>query len=339
MIQNRQVALKALLIGFGILLGLATLAVSLEIYGRVTARLNRGSSFSSLSELRSEMISDDKNPGGKSLSLRALIYPNPDDRIIYELRPNLDAIFQKVRVLTNSCGMRSKEIAVKKSPGVYRIALLGDSFAFGWGVNQEKIFAHVLEDTLNRSGAGKTKFEVLNFGVPGYSTFQEVYRFLESGADFDPDAILVYFINNDFGYPFYVRDAARPGGMLSGMEFARIAMKALDPEVEDQKLLMNGLDPNSSIRALSDFAREKGIRLSVAINPYKKWEKDQKRVPILNQRRDIELIDMKDPLMNSIEARAIPLPDLQLPDDPHPSAIKHKLFGEILASYYLGVAQ
>jgi hypothetical protein len=108
------------------------------------------------------------------VSLRAIVRSHPSDSIIYTLKPDLDLNFVRARVQTNSCGMRSPERPIVKPPGVYRIALLGDSFAFGWGVEQHETFAQKLEDVLNKRSRGHVKFEVLNFGVPGYSTFQEV---------------------------------------------------------------------------------------------------------------------------------------------------------------------
>lgn len=340
MSQVRQIVIKSGLVAFGLLLGILVLAFGVEILDRIQEHRGKGSDFGSLNELRAEMVSSDQQPAnGGSVSLRAIIYPHPDDHIIYDLRPNISVTFQKVPVRTNSCGMRGAETTISKPPGVYRIALLGDSFTFGWGVDEDKIFARVLENTLNRTAKNGIRFEVLNFGVPGYSTFQEVSKFIESGADFNPDAVLVYFISNDFGYPFFVRDVTRSGGMLSGLEFTRLLGKALNPEMEDQRLLMGGLDPNSSMKILSDFTRERGIKLSFALNPYRKWEKDKSRMKILDERSDIEFIDMKEPLLYSIDVRKIPLNELQLPDDPHPSAKKHEIFGQILASYYLGVTQ
>ncbi len=334
MALGRQFFLKAGLALGGALFGLVLLAVSAEVYLRVSNRLHRGSSFESLADLRDSMLTREA-PSSGSLDLRDIIYPNPDDHIIYELRPNLDVTFQKVPVHTNSCGMRNREVATEKPIDVYRIALLGDSFAFGWGVREEESFAQVLERSLNRAAQGKFKVEVLNFGVPGYSTFQEVYRFIDMGAQFNPDAVLVYFVSNDFGYPFMVRDMARPGKLLSSFEFARLTWQAMNPDIAQQKMFLMGLDPNATLKVLSDFTRERGIQLAVAINPYQKWPKEKWRLPVLKKRNDITLIELGVPLNQAIEARHIPVEKLKLPTDPHPSAQKHALIGEILASYYL----
>jgi hypothetical protein len=320
----------------GTVFGLVLLAVVLEIYGRVLNANSEGESFESVADIRAAMVTARPAGGSESLDLRDIVYPHPDDHIIYDLRPNLNVTFQKVPVRTNSCGMRGPEVSIIKAPETYRIALLGDSFAFGWGVAEEKIFARVLEEALAARAPEGVKIEVLNFGVPGYSTFQEVYRFLESGADFDPDAVLVYFINNDFGYPFMVRDLSRPGKLLNGLEFARLTWRAIEPDIEQQKMFLQGLDPNTTLKLLSDYTRAKGIDLAIAINPYKKWKQERWRLPIFKERQDVRLIDLSDPMREIISARNIAPETLQLPTDPHPNAQKHEMIGGVLASYYLG---
>jgi hypothetical protein len=49
------------------------------------------------------------------------------------------------------CGTR--EYTVGKPRGVYRIAVIGDSFIFGHGVNHDEVVSAVLEDLLNKTSA------------------------------------------------------------------------------------------------------------------------------------------------------------------------------------------
>ena len=280
-----------------------------------------------------------KNSEVSGANLRAIINPHPDDKIIFDLKPNLDLIFQRVPVHTNSCGMRDKERSVIKPENTYRIALLGDSFAFGWGVEEDKIFARRLENNLNEIAQGKINFEVLNFGVPGYSTFQEVAKFKETGLDFNPDAVLVFFVQNDFGLPFYVKNIYRPGGMLAATEFARLSWKAIDPEIEQQRLQLLGYDPNTALRELSDICREKGIKLFISFNPRKDWVKDRNRLWILKNRKDIQIINFRPNFLGIVQERNIPEADLTLTFDPHPSALRHGLYGDLLTPYFMEAIQ
>jgi len=85
-----------------------------------------------------------------------------------------------------------------KPPDVFRILALGDSFTFGFGVEGEASYPKRLEFLLNRA-AGRETFEVVNAGMPGYDTRQELAFLREEGLAFQPDLILVgLFGFNDF---------------------------------------------------------------------------------------------------------------------------------------------
>ena len=326
------------LVLFGVVLSL----ICLEIASRIFLKAQRGTEFGSLNELRSVMLKgDDAGKGasnsevGNSSNLRGLVAPHPDDKIIFDLLPNHELIFQRAPVKLNSFGMRSPERPVYKEQSTFRIALLGDSFAFGWGVKQEESFAQVLEDTLNRISKGKPRFEVLNFGTPGYSTFQEVAKFKEIGLDFQPDAVLVFFIENDFGLPFYVRDIYNPGSMLSAMSFARLTWQAIDPKIEEQKLQLTAYDPNKALADLSEVCRKLSIPLYFTINPKKNWQGLKRKLWVLKERPDIKFITMRPDFQKVIEDYKIPEKDLTLSFDPHPSPIRHKIYGELLAPSFM----
>ncbi|MCB0337342.1 MAG: SGNH/GDSL hydrolase family protein, partial [Bdellovibrionales bacterium] len=251
-------------------------------------------------------------------------------------RPGLDVRFQRVPVRTNSCGMRGPDAKVAKPLNTYRIMMLGDSFTFGWGVDEDKIFARVLEDNLNRISSNSTTFEVLNLGIPGYSTFQEVAKYLESYTDFEPDALLVYFISNDFGLPFFVKDLVDPaGGIAPVNEFAALqhSKKHKQSAMAYQNELV--IDPNVALRKLSDYARTRGIALHVAINPRKGWKTNFDKLWVLKKRPDIKVIKLRRGFMEAYERMNVPESDLTLPNDPHPSALRHKMLGDLLTPYFM----
>ena len=107
-----------------------------------------------------------------------------------------------VSVRTNSLGMAGKERTVEKQEGVYRIALLGDSFVEGFTTNESDSIAEVLEKQLNESKAGK--HEVLNFGCSSFSPSLEYYLLKELVHKFRPDMIVLLFhvtdVSNDWEY-------------------------------------------------------------------------------------------------------------------------------------------
>jgi hypothetical protein len=65
-----------------------------------------------------------------------------------------------------------------------RVAVFGDSFAFGSEAADDDTYAAVLGRELPRA-------EVMNFGVPGYGPDQMLLRFREEGAAFHPDVVVL----------------------------------------------------------------------------------------------------------------------------------------------------
>jgi lysophospholipase L1-like esterase len=119
--------------------------------------------------------------------------------LTYDLAPNHESIFPPgVPVKTNSYGMRDRERTLQKPPGTVRIAAIGDSFAFGFGVSAEETFASVLEGMLNESSrdAGG-RYEVLNFGVSGYCSRDEALVVKYKAVAWNPDVVVVAYVLND----------------------------------------------------------------------------------------------------------------------------------------------
>lgn len=109
-----------------------------------------------------------------------------------QLTPGFDDIHMftdfKVRITINEQGYRDR-VYGPKPPGVFRILTIGDSFTFGFGVEQHEVFSKVLETMLNQRKAGA--FEVINGGAPGYSSHQELIFLKEIGPTLNPDLVIV----------------------------------------------------------------------------------------------------------------------------------------------------
>ena len=318
---------------FGALLGLGILMLALEFIPLGP----KGSQFDTIQDLQAAILSPETGEK-RSTQLRDIINPDPQENIIYDLRPNVNTTFQKVSVKTNSYGMRGPEISVRKPPNTYRIALLGDSFAFGWGVEENETFAHRLEENLNRIAKGKIKFEVLNFGVPGYSTFQEVEKFKVRGSCFKPDAVIVYFVQNDFGLPFFIRDVSKIGsaGLFTSTQFANLLNKQ-DERAQEAQAKQKGWDPNSAFAQLSKLSKQEGFKVFLAINPRDTWKKDLGKLWYLRKDPSVTLIRLREDLLTIVKNRNIPEPALTLADDPHPSPIRHAILGDLMTPYFLDV--
>src|SRR5262249_55373264 len=88
-------------------------------------------------------------------------------------------------------GRRDLERPVAKSPGTYRVLLLGDSFVEAMQVPIEQTFARRLEAALTRPGGPRV--EVISMGVSGYGTTSQYLWYREHGRAYQPDLVLLSF--------------------------------------------------------------------------------------------------------------------------------------------------
>lgn len=98
-------------------------------------------------------------------------------------------------VTHNSQGQRSREISKQRSPNSLRVVIIGDSQAWGYGVNDNQTVSSVLEKLLREKYPDKTP-EVINLGVSGYGADQAFLSYILDGAEYNPDFI-VYIL---YGY-------------------------------------------------------------------------------------------------------------------------------------------
>ena len=94
-------------------------------------------------------------------------------------------------VVYNSYGFRGRPFEAVKPAGVYRIAVVGDSFTFGNGIRQQDRYSDVLQASL------PAHFEVLNFGLAGANTPEHRSRVQQLVREVQPDFILLQWYVND----------------------------------------------------------------------------------------------------------------------------------------------
>ena len=138
------------------------------------------------------------------LKVGDIVQPSRHAGIVYELRPNVRGRFMGQPVVINSQGLHDYEYSRRKEPGTFRIVGVGDSSLFGWGVPFENIGLKVLERRLNQELRAQ-KFEVINFGVPGYNTAMEAETFVQRCLEYAPDLVLLNFNTNDYDVPDFMR--------------------------------------------------------------------------------------------------------------------------------------
>jgi len=122
------------------------------------------------------------------------------------LKPNHTQVFDgfyvripETVIKTNSHGFRGKEVTLRKPDSVKRIIVLGDSFVFGQGLEEDETYPFQLETQLRAKTGGA--WEVLNFGIPGYNTLQESELLKLKGLEFSPELVTVVVNGDDIFYP------------------------------------------------------------------------------------------------------------------------------------------
>jgi lysophospholipase L1-like esterase len=93
-------------------------------------------------------------------------------------------------IRTNSRGLRDQEHDLVKPPSVQRIVVIGDSFTWGWGVEDHEMYSRVLETLVDG-------VDTVNLGVTGFNTRQEVDYLALEGLLYQPDVVVLGFCLND----------------------------------------------------------------------------------------------------------------------------------------------
>ncbi len=113
----------------------------------------------------------------------------------YELVPGTRGPGWGTEVEINSAGFRDREYPPEKH-GRSRIVALGDSITFGNNLEPEETWPEQLERSFEDQGR---QVDVLDLGVPGYDTCQEVALLEHVGLRFHPDLVVLGFCVNDLG--------------------------------------------------------------------------------------------------------------------------------------------
>ena len=85
----------------------------------------------------------------------------------------------------NNLGMRGEEVAAARPSPAPRLIALGDSFTWGYGVEETETYCHRIGEALDA--------EMLNLGVSGYGTGQELLLLREVIDKVEADGVLLFF--------------------------------------------------------------------------------------------------------------------------------------------------
>lgn len=168
----------------------------------------------------------------------------------------------------NSLGLRDREYGPKGADEI-RILSLGDSFAFGAGVELDETYAKVLEHKL-RERFPQLPISVINAGVAGYGQRQEILAFADLRPVIDPDIVLATFVaandaENNAKFDDQLRDRIKnPVGFVGRHSHAvRLVLKTAYPVTD---ALMNR-NPRHIAHTI-DLLRQLEQDFTVAHVPY-----------------------------------------------------------------------
>ncbi len=175
-------------------------------------------------------------------SLLGWIFP-PDSQGIFKSGTHVTP------VTTNQYGLRHRNL--EPATAAVRILVLGDSYAFGWGVRATEAFPHLLQ-TMLQERFPSLKFEVINAGIPGYAVYQQLQLLSRLRTELSLDAVVATFsLAND------------PVDELRLARYTPDRLAEYSYQVRDPRALLSRLIRSSRLLTLVDV-RSFNIQLHLA---------------------------------------------------------------------------
>jgi lysophospholipase L1-like esterase len=157
----------------------------------------------------------------------SVVRPHP--YTLYELNPAWRS--DDGGSMHNSLGFRGPEISTLKPEGRLRIVCMGESSTYCTGLDDVSTYPYRLGEHLKRLKPG-VDLEVINAGVAGYTSIENILRLLFNIVPLSPDLIVYYYTHNDV-HPRWYEGLSRdyreyscswfepPSGGLSGWQKKR----------------------------------------------------------------------------------------------------------------------
>ncbi|MBN2382372.1 hypothetical protein JXQ70_05760 [bacterium] len=268
----------------------------------------------------------------------------PDKTRFFKMRKNLD-IQSKYgyRLKTNSMGMRSPEVLIEPAAGIFRIICVGDSVTFGWGVEADQAFPQLTECKLAELLPDR-HIQVLNAGMPAYSSYQGLVYLQNELIAYKPDLVVFCFGHNDtFIAPlndqeqvaFNRKVTTRLIKALSNLEIVLLFRHLLRDQVKTTQELpcLIGWKPRNDVEhfrqnleATAETCSQHGIRLVLMTQATRDHQKPERAaynqaVRAVAERYHSLLVD-PDPILTGSP---------HFIDPGHPNATGHQIIADLLS--------
>jgi lysophospholipase L1-like esterase len=294
---------------------------------------------------------------GRSVSLQGPSLEEHNSKLLMSDNPNLVLEYDVSDPKINQFGMRDHPYELVASEGVRRIAAIGDSVTFGLGVALENTYSKKLESALNREATERHGFQVMNFGISGYSTETELELFKLKARPFKPDVVVVGYVMNDPIHTSAVLDAitetmkyesdfgklAKVSQVMAWVKltWANVMMGIDGMSVYEPLYAVEGEPWANVVESLMSFkqlSQEDGFQLVVVVFPmlhdFNNYPFEQYHEQVLRLLSDLD-IDHIDLLPPYSEFGADEFRILES-DTWHPNDLGHKIAAEKLQAYLEG---
>lgn len=245
--------------------------------------------------------------------------------LVYELKPDREWIIEGRPTRTNSQGFRGRE-PLARTAGVLRVAGIGDSVAFGWGVGEEETYLRRLEASLESEAGGEV--EVLNFAVPGYNTVQEAIVFRERILPLSPDLIVLGYVLND-AEPVLFRDSVPEHPFVAASRLLQLARDVFQEPPRAGVQARQAME--EALRSIGRTARRRGIPALFCIYPNLVRGEDPEIPRRIATQSGFTCVDLHAAFEAYYRTTGRSFRDVSLSvTDAHPNPEGHQLIAEIL---------
>jgi hypothetical protein len=253
-----------------------------------------------------------------------------------DLIPSFVGTFEFGNVSTNRWGMRDQDYELKPAPGTFRVALLGASSVMGWGVGDGETFEALVEARLNRERAGApfARYEILNFGVPGYQPPQQLVA-LDKALAFGPDAVFYVATGREISRAAWsVVEVVQKRIEIPYPELKALVEKAGIEADMDEATALRRLEPfrgdilSAVYRRVAETSRARGIVPVWIFLPQIRegsWQEETPETVRLAEGAGFVVLNLGD-VFKGEDVAAIRLAEW----DEHPNARGHRLMAERL---------
>lgn len=248
-------------------------------------------------------------------------------------------------VVLNNFGYRDREFSLQKNNETFRIYSLGDSYTYGWYINDaDAAYPKLLERKL-KNQFGDTKVEVINAARPGFNLAAEVERFENEGILFRPNLVTIGLNAQDLATreypPHFTKNKLLASFKLYQLVFGNLE-RARVARMTDQEIKETYADGSEQlVKAEKLLAKLKGLTDSIEAdlvmiifpqyNPSQpdgiyRYPQYHEQLAKLGEKYQIKVVDLLTLFNAQQDRRKLVLN----PIDPHPSKLTNELAAEYL---------